>query len=158
MGAEKRKNSACTLLFIVHQGWCRRLRSLNTDWPLNTDHAELQKRAILLISMWINWFGFLGKYSCLSAEFGLERLSWPAFKACYFPLAALVALSWTAFWIPIGSGRFAGSMVRSVIGCALGISVQMVSLYGYGSPNPDVAYSIAIDEWKVQYAPQTCLL
>ena len=26
----------------------------------------------------------------------------------------------------------------------------MVCLFGYGSPNPAVAYSIAIDEWKVQ--------
>jgi len=88
-----------------------------------------------------------GKYSCLSAEYGLERLSWPAFKACYFPLTALVVLSWTAFWIPIGSAS-AGFKVRSVIGCALGISVLMVCLFGYGSPNPAVAYSIAIDEWK----------
>ena len=94
-------------------------------------------------------FWIVGKYSCLSAEFGLERASWPAFKACYFPLTALVALSWTAFWIPIGSAS-AGFKVRSVIGCALTISVLMVCLFGYGSPNPAVAYSIAIDEWKVQ--------
>jgi len=97
-----------------------------------------------------------GKYSCLSAEFGLERASWPAFKACYFPLTALVALSWTAFWIPIGSAS-AGFKVRSVIGCALTISVLMVCLFGYGSPNPAVAYSIAIDEWKTFCCTITCL-
>ena len=92
---------------------------------------------------------FTGRYSCLELSLTLKRATSRAYLSCYLPMSGLVILSMVVFWMPVETS---GSAIARIF---MGLSTMLftigISLFGYPSGiTPNVAYSIAIDQWKVR--------
>ena len=91
-----------------------------------------------------------GTYSCLEVSFTFRREASRAFLSCYLPMGGLVVLSWIVFWMSVETQGIITA--RVFIGLWTMAETMGISLFGYPSMvTPNVAYSIAIDEWKVNY-------
>ena len=91
-----------------------------------------------------------GKYSCLELSLTFRRSTGRAYLTCYFPMGGLVVLSWIVFWMSVESQG--AITARVFVGLMTIVTTMGISLFGYPSMVlPNVAYSLAIDKWKVRW-------